>query len=560
VDPQSDRAPKQDAVEYFQSQRRIKLALEELERSAPQDGDQRFERAMLIVLRHTVTPNALDVNRKRIADLGRTFSLPELFDLVTRELPGWCWWAESGEEPPPWSSRAALQRLVTHGQTQGERGKRYAELSEAALRLVEQGALGRAASAVAEAERLVDSGAVTAEAVESVRGGVSRPIDLEVFRPSSTSVEQPSLRRFLRFFRSLAPVALLQALAVEEKREQRRQILVLLEAEGEPARREALDLLDSEVPRSMDETEVFVRRNLIYLLTRVPRSDEDGIDQEVAVLARHSAPHLAPMLVKEAIKALGQVGGKRSEQVLQRQHHLLQEMIASPSATVSQADLQVYLERTAAALERRGTGSAARQAPPIPAKPEPIPADSLPSLVETLAEKSISGEVFFEDKRRGATVALKLAEGKLVSARAGPLDGAEAFYQLVETFDGGDCALSSRPGKSPATADGARPLELKPLLLEGLRRRDSFDIARAIVPDDAIFGPKTSEPRPHPDEKDGLVTKDVWEAAIGGQSPRACEASVAADSFRIRRLYLHWLEEDALEPALLGGHPAKSTW
>ncbi|HEY6931564.1 MAG TPA: hypothetical protein VJA66_17975 [Thermoanaerobaculia bacterium] len=563
MDSRAERPTKQDAVEYFQAQRRIKLVLAELERGgpAPDGGDRRFERAMLVVLRHTIAANAFDVHRKRIADLGKTFSLPELFDLLAQELPGWCWWSESGDEPPPWSSRAALQRLVTYGQTQGERGKRFAELTETALRLVEQAAPGRAACAVAEAERLVDSGALTSEAVESVRGSASRSIDLEIFhRASSSSIDQPSLRRFLRFFRALAPVALLQALAIEEKRERRRLILALLEAQGEPARREALDLLDSEVPRTMDETEVFVRRNLIYLLTRVPRSGEDGLDQEVAVLARHSAPHLAPMLVKEAIKALGQLGGKRSEQVLQRQHNLLQEMLASPSATVSKEDLQVYLERTATALERRATGGASRPSKPISSKPEPIAGDSLPSLLQRLSEESISGDVFFDDRRRGATVALKLAAGKLVSARAGPLIGAEAFYQLVETFDGGDCALSSRAGKASATAKEMPPLDLKPLLLEGLLRRESFDVARAIVPDDAIFGPKTSEARPHPDEKDGLVTRDVWEAAIGGQSPRACEASVAADSFRIRRLYLHWLEEDALEPALPGGRPAHRTW
>ncbi|HEX7254055.1 MAG TPA: hypothetical protein VF376_14335 [Thermoanaerobaculia bacterium] len=227
---------------------------------------------------------------------------------------------------------------------------------------------------------------------------------------------------------------------------------------------------------------------------------------------------------------------------------------------MSKAELQVYLERTATALERRATGGAARQSKPISSKPEPIAGDSLPSLVQRLSEESISGDVFFEDKRRGTTVALKLAAGKLVSARAGPLIGAEAFYQLVETFEGGDCALASRAGKGPATGEEMPPLDLKPLLLEGLRRRERFDIARAIVPDDAIFGPKTSEPRPHPHEKDGLVTRDVWEAAIGGQSPRACEASVAADSFRIRRLYLHWLEEDALEPALPGGSPANRPW
>ncbi|HEX7251600.1 MAG TPA: hypothetical protein VF376_01880, partial [Thermoanaerobaculia bacterium] len=280
MESRAERPTKQDAVEYFQAQRRIKLVLAELERGgpAPDGGGRRFERAMLVVLRHTIAANAFDIHRKRIADLGKTFSLAELFDLVAQELPGWCWWSESGDEPPPWSSRAALQRLVIYGQTQGERAKRFAELSEAALRLVEQAALGRAACAVAEAERLVDGGALTSEAVESVRGSTSRPIDLEIFhRSSSTSLDQPSLRRFLRFFRVLAPVALLQALAIEEKRERRRLILALLEAQGEPARREALDLLDSEVPRTMDETEVFVRRNLIYLLTRVPRSGEDGL-------------------------------------------------------------------------------------------------------------------------------------------------------------------------------------------------------------------------------------------------------------------------------------------
>jgi hypothetical protein len=564
MDPQ---APKQDAVEYFQAQRRIALALAELDRVAAgaslRELDGRFERAMLVVARHAVAPHTFELHRKRIADLGRAFVLPELFDLVAGELPGWCSWGESADDIHPWSSRAALRRLVTHGQTHGERGERFSELSGVAVRLTAQGSLGRASSALAEAESLVDQAAVTPEVVESVRGSGSEGIDLEILRPFSTSPsEQPSLRRFLSFFRVLHPVALLQALATEKTRERRRLILALLEAQGEPARNEALDLLGSDLAPTMDEAEMYLRRNFIYLLTRVPRSVDDGLDEEVAVLARHAAPQLPPILVKEAIKALSQVAGRRSERALQRQRQLLQEMLAGttpPAATYE--DLRVYLERTEAALDRRATGGkAAGQTPGRPTSPKPsqLAGESLPSFLQGLAEESASGDLVVEDKARGVAVWFKLSDGRLTFARAGRLGGADAVYQLLETFDGGECAWTSQPGTKVASTGEREGLDLRPLLLEGLRRRDELGLARALVPDEAVFAPKTSEPRPHPDEKDGLVTRDVWEAAIGGQTPRLCEAAVEADAYRIRRLYLHWLEEDALEPALLGGRPSRS--
>lgn len=568
LDPQPGQAPQQDAVEYFQAQRRIALALAELDRAAAGasllDPDRRFERAMLVVARHAVAPHAFELHRKRIADLGRTFLVPELFDLVGRELPGWCSWCESADDIRPWSSRATLRRLVSHGQTQGERGKRFGELSGVAVRLAAQGAVGRAASAIAEAERLVDHTAITPEAVESVRGSSSEGIDLEILRPFSTSPsEQLSLRRFLRFFRALQPVALLQALATEKTRERRRLILALLEAQGDPTRREALDRLRSDVAVTIDEAETYLRRNLIYLLIRVPRSGNDGLDEEVAILARHAAPQLPSILVKEAIKALSQVAGRRSEQALQRQRQLLQAMLARTTApTAPDEDLRVYLERTEAALDRRATETktvgqtSGRSTSP---KPSQLAGDSLPSFLQRLAEESASGDLVVEDRVRRVAIWLKLSDGRLAFARAGPLSGADAFYQLLETFDGGECRWSSRPGVKVASTGEREGLDLRPLLLEGLRRRDEFELARALVPDEAVFAPKTSQPRPHPQERDGLVTRDVWEAAIGGETPRVCEAAVAVDAYRVRRLYLHWLEEDALEPALIRGRPSRSS-
>ena len=40
---------------------------------------------------------------------------------------------------------------------------------------------------------------------------------------------------------------------------------------------------------------------------------------------------------------------------------------------------------------------------------------------------------------------------------------------------------------------------------------------------------------------------EVWTQASSGATPAACESSVAADSYRIRRLYAHWVEQGALQ-------------
>ncbi len=555
MDSRARDEPKQDSVEYLQAQRRIALALAEVDRGAaqasPQKPDRRFERAMLVVARHAVAPNEFEAHRKRLAGFGRAFLLPELFDLVAGELPGWCPWLESADGVRSSSCRAALRRLVHHGQTPGETGKRFVELVRAAVRLIEKGSLGRAASALAEAERLGPD--VPPEVVESARRNGFEGVDLELLRSFlATASERPSLRRFLLFFRTLEPVPLLQALAVEEGLKRRRLLLALLEAHGEPARREALDLLRSELGSELNEAEVFLRRNLIYLVRQVPRSGDDGLDEEVGILARNAAPQLPPILVKAAIGALGQLAGRRSEQALMRQRQILEAMLAGKTALARTAeDLRAYLGWTEAALARRGTATkGANQEPSRPTSPEPlrITEDSLPGLLHRLAEESASGSLVIEDKTRGVAAAFTLSKGRMTLARAGTLSGADALYQLLETFDAGLCVWSPQPSPRLDLAGEPEGLELRPLLLEGLRRRDEFRLARALVPDEAVFASDARSPRPYPDERDGLVTRDVWAAAAGGRSARDCETAVAADAYRIRRLYLHWLEEGALVP------------
>ena len=82
-----------------------------------------------------------------------------------------------------------------------------------------------------------------------------------------------------------------------------------------------------------------------------------------------------------------------------------------------------------------------------------------------------------------------------------------------------------------------------------MRRYDEFQQARAIVPDDVPLVATSVKATPHPDETDGILLRDLWMAASKGATPLECEASVAADCFRIRRLLVHWVESGALAPA-----------
>ncbi len=48
-------------------------------------------------------------------------------------------------------------------------------------------------------------------------------------------------------------------------------------------------------------------------------------------------------------------------------------------------------------------------------------------------------------------------------------------------------------------------------------------------------------------ESDVTFLRNVWAKASGGAPPTACETELAADSYRVRRLYAHWLETGALQ-------------
>ena len=82
-----------------------------------------------------------------------------------------------------------------------------------------------------------------------------------------------------------------------------------------------------------------------------------------------------------------------------------------------------------------------------------------------------------------------------------------------------------------------------------MRRYDDFQRFAALVPDGIVLAPTGTKPSTDPEETDGALQKAVWTKASAGATPKAIESAVAADSYRIRRLLVRWVEEGSLKAA-----------
>ena len=123
-----------------------------------------------------------------------------------------------------------------------------------------------------------------------------------------------------------------------------------------------------------------------------------------------------------------------------------------------------------------------------------------------------------------------------------------AFYQLFERPMPGTFIFTSQSAAAVKKEAKGEPLEIMPAMLEAMRRHDEFNQARAIAPDDVPLKATGTKPTALKDEEDGAMMKAVWSTASTGETPGQCEAAVHVDSYRIRRLYAHWIERGALTP------------
>jgi Domain of unknown function (DUF4388) len=169
----------------------------------------------------------------------------------------------------------------------------------------------------------------------------------------------------------------------------------------------------------------------------------------------------------------------------------------------------------------------------------------LPSVLQTLSQSQLTGVLSLMKTPGKVEASVLLENGRLRGAQLAGLRGAEAIYQLFEKPFSGTFAFI---GRADLTAYGptSESQDVLGLLLEGVRRHDEFKRAAALVPDTAGLEPTGAASTPLPEEDPDFI-RLVWTTAAKGATVADCEAAIQTDSYRIRRLLAHWVEEGALK-------------
>jgi len=168
----------------------------------------------------------------------------------------------------------------------------------------------------------------------------------------------------------------------------------------------------------------------------------------------------------------------------------------------------------------------------------------LPSILQSLAEMRATGMLTLSTKEGRAVSKLVFAEGKFINAQTAHVRGTDAVYEALERPISGRFAFVPHPPEKMQTQ--LEPLEIMPILLEGVRRHDELQAILAMIPDEMKLAKGDAKPSPHQEEKDPGLMREVWMKASVGTPVIECERQISADSYRVRRLIGHWLEQGAL--------------
>ncbi len=676
------------AGEALQGLKRVGLLLERLEAQggltvrasgaaggAPL-GPPAAAEALAYAARSSQSKEELEQTLARLKSLGLETGTGDIFRALAQTVPGWVVPMGEGGGAAAYEAGAigAMRRVITAADDPVEASRRFHEMVQAGVDRFNEASLPAAVQMLELAERLVSERKVDAGSAEIARRRLGDSLDWEKLkRFAEQTSDHPQLRRVLQFFTSLQVEGLLETLPGEPKRDRRRLMLLLLEVHGGPARQAAFERLTRSLGPQVGEEEWFLRRNLLYVLRRIPRgADAPPLDAEIDVVFQHCQLGLPLVVIKEAVTALGQLKDEKTEVGLAQMMNDIEAMLIKPpeKPPYEAKELRALLDRVASTLSRlpsrparrtliehagrkqpqlgdtmarlselssqsfaddaetidqllemvkanlpfkvlgltlrqndqnlvrlvealSGTPTptvrrafeeiaakfpdkeAARNAkramaawdrPAAPAEgPRAAaaaagspaaegPAASLqgdlevfglPALLQSLADSSASGSLSLREPKGGPVFAtLTLREGKLEEIKRGKLSGEDAFYQLLERPTPGQFAFVKG---APPAAPGAASRAILPLTLEAMRRYDELQEASALVPDTVFLVSTGEAPTPHPGEKDGSFLQALWERASQGGTPEDLEEVVAADSYRIRRVLAHWVEQGSLK-------------
>ena len=297
--------------------------------------------------------------------MGLEAGTDNLFRALAQSLPGWTVPAgEAAGASAPVETRAlgAMRRIITEAEDPLEISKRFQEMVRAGVERFNEGSLPQAVQMFELAERLIHEKRVDRGSAELVRRKLGESLNGELLRKFSERQEQHALmRKVLDFFTAYTAEGLLEELPREQKRDRRRLILALLEVHGAPARALAYEALSRVPSTAVGEEEWYFRRNLLYLLRRIPRDPEGSAEEESDVVLRHAQFGLPLYVVKEAVAALAVYKDERTEQGLGEMLTQLEAHLSKAEGAPYEAkDLRALLDRVAAMMARLPSSRARR--------------------------------------------------------------------------------------------------------------------------------------------------------------------------------------------------------
>ncbi|HKF45357.1 MAG TPA: DUF4388 domain-containing protein [Thermoanaerobaculia bacterium] len=620
--------------------------------------------ALAIASRSSRSAQEFEANLQK---MGLEMETGQVFRALAAGLPGWppppppVPGSEEEKSPVAESAPlAAMHKIVAQPELPGEVARRFNEMVKTACERFNEGALPQAVTMLDLAERIVREKRVDPTIVEAVRHQGDESLDVERLRRYSEIPRQHALlRRVLNFFEATRPQGLLADLLRELKRERRKLILQLLEVHGAPSRIQAIARLQEPFGKGEGDEKWYFRRNLLYLLRRIPGTAQSGLlpEEDVDIASRHAVLQFPAPLLKEAVANLGQLRHDKAEAKLIALLDELEKILMKPgSGPYDARETRLLLDRVVSALARYGTVEARRavvdhglkkraelgdtmsrlselagqdlsadgeslekllnalkastprrvfglalsqkegnarhliaalsttpasmvreafeslarrfpaeelgraatkalatldsagQIPEAPydARSGEIEIFGLPTLVQGFAETAASGLLKLKDPRGEIDAEIAVRGGRMKGCEARGLTGEEAFYQLLERPSPASWVFERLPSDPRGDPSTDKLPEFAPLCLEGMRRHDEFVQAVVVVPDDARFAKTQVRPEHHPDELDGMFVNGLWNLIAGGATPKDCEGALKADSFRIRRQLVHWVETGAL--------------
>ncbi len=609
------------------------------------------------------TEAELERHLSPLAKFGVDAEIGQVFRALGRSLPEWAFNQDPAGATPATarSDRAvdAMRRLIGMASNEKDGTKRFGEMVEAAIEQFNAGSLVQAATMFDLADQVVKERKLTPELLNAIRKQGRDSLAADQLRRFAEKPETHTLlRTVLNFFPGLTVFGLMAELEEELKRDRRKLLLVLLESHGAKARHAALERLQFHSGAEMDP-HGFVRRNMVFLLRRIPAPAGAPADVELKLLEQASRMTNPLLVVREALSALGQIGREGAQEiltarlaqieqmlitgetgvydvqaltqlldrtvsalagigsavalrtivdhalkrkralgntiarlevlashdlsgdkdlvarlvetvradlpvkvlglVLKHEHRMLGPLIHALSATAAPAVREVMEEIVQRFPERDFAVAASRVLSGLGATRRPVeaPAETLsgevelfglPNLFQALADSRLSGVLTLADRAGEPIGTVGFQGGQIRDCETGALRGKAAFYQLFESPVRGTFNFQSRREAPGDGKTGESLLDVLPMVVEGVRRHDEFREAKILVPGSIQLSATPTQPTPpDTDEEPGFV-QAVWIKAASGVPPAKLEDALGVDSYRVRHLLAHWVEEGSLKP------------